>query len=47
MRAANEGTGRDSWSDQNLWRLRAILAGKDPVFGRGDDENDDDVAVDE
>ena len=42
MRAAKEGVSTAGWSEQNLRRLRAILAGKDPMFAGHDDESDDD-----
>ena len=42
MRAAKEGTRTESWSEQSLRRLRAILAGKEHLFGGDDGENDDD-----
>jgi len=41
IRAAKEGNSTGSWSEQCLRRLRAILAGKDPMFAGDDDENDD------
>jgi hypothetical protein len=42
MRAANEGANAETWSEQCLWRLRAILAGRDPMFaGDGDDADQD------
>lgn len=44
MRAASEGVSKDSWSEQCLRRLRAILAGKNPMFAGSDGENDDDAA---
>lgn len=39
MRAAKEGVAPDSWRDQNLRRLRAILAGKDSMFAFDDDDD--------
>ena len=44
MRAEKEGTSMSSWSEQSLRRLRAILAGKNPMFAGDDDENEDDQA---
>lgn len=41
MRAAGEGLSSDSWIEQSLRRLRAILAGKDHRFAGDDDEVDD------
>jgi len=47
MRAAKEGISAGNWSEQSLRRLRAILAGKDPMFAGDDDENDDENDDDE
>lgn len=44
MRGAKEGASSDSWSEQCLRRLRAILAGKNHLFAGDDDESDDDGA---
>ncbi len=47
MRAAKEGISKSTWSEQCLRRLRAILAGKNPMFAGDDGENDDDEASDD
>ena len=44
MREAKEGASSDSWSEQSLRRLRAILAGKNHMFAGDDDESDDEEA---
>lgn len=40
MRTSNQGTSGTSWSDDSLRRLRAILAGKNPMFADDDEETD-------
>src|SRR5215217_1735576 len=44
MRTAKDGTSTDSWSEQSLRRLRAILAGRNPMCAGEDGESDDDEA---